>query len=384
MSERIVNTIEDLYQMLDAAIQLEHATIPPYLTALYSIYPETNIEAAATIRAVLVEEMLHMTLSANVLNALGRHPNLLSDGFVPAFPTYLPDGERDFQVSISCFSADTLETFLKIERPGMLQQNTQSGGPKGCVTRADHSKFNLDAIKPLKSSTYSFYSIGDFYDAIIDGIEFLEAQANECGETIFIGDPKFQVSNKYYYSGGGSVVEVTDKASAIRALELVIEQGEGLSKEIFDSEGEISHYYRFEQLKFGRYYQLGDEPGKPTGPKFDVDYDKVYPIKSNPKLADLPDNSALLKAAQDFNQNYRKFLVTINAAFSGQQNLLLGAVCGMFKLKEYASQLIRNPIPTNPQLHAGPTFEIEEGMVGSSSRSQTVTQGNHERKEAVQ
>ncbi len=30
---------------LHAAMQLEHATIPPYLTALYSIHPGTNSDA---------------------------------------------------------------------------------------------------------------------------------------------------------------------------------------------------------------------------------------------------------------------------------------------------------------------------------------------------
>ncbi|MDK1289876.1 ferritin-like domain-containing protein [Pseudoalteromonas umbrosa] len=372
MNERIINTIDDLYQMLDAAIQLEHATIPPYLTALYSIHPETNLEATAVIRAVLVEEMLHMTLSANVLNALGRHPNVLSEGFMPSFPTYLPDGEKDFQVSIAAFTPETLETFLNIERPSKPPKNTSSTCPNGCITRANHARFHLDAIKPLKSPTYSFYSIGDFYDAIIDGIKFLETQARECGETIFIGDPKYQVSNKYYYSGGGEVIEVMDEKSAIAALNLIKEQGEGKAElgedtenQEFDSEGELSHYYRFKQLQFGRYYQKGDRPSNPTGAKFEVDFSKVYPIKTNPKLSDFAENPTLLKAAKDFNHSYHEFLGIINDAFSGHQNLLLGAVCDMFRLKEFASQLIRNPISIEPNMHAGPTFEIDASSRGS-------------------
>ncbi len=358
MNNRIVNNIDDLYQMLDAAIQLEHATIPPYLTALYSIHPETNIEATQTIRAVLVEEMLHMTLSSNVLNALGKHPDLVADGFVPDFPTYLPDGETDFQVGIAKFSPCTLDTFLKIERPAKKPEHLKTSELQGCIARDNHHNFQLKAIKPLQSPTYSFYSIGEFYDAIMAGIELLETEAQLKGETIFIGDPKFQVSNKYYYSGGGNVVEVTDKASAFKALELIKEQGEGHGHEIFDSEGEISHYYRFEQLQMGQFYALGDKPGQPSGEKFEVDYDKVYPIMCNPKLSDFPEDSLLLKAAQDFNHSYQGFLALVNKAFCGQQDLLLGAVCDMFRLKEHATQLIRNPIPNKPECNGGPTFEM--------------------------
>ncbi|WP_440906208.1 ferritin-like domain-containing protein [Catenovulum sp. SX2] len=358
MNNRIINNIDDLYQMLDAAIQLEHATIPPYLTALYSIHPETNIEATQVIRAVLVEEMLHMTLSANVLNALGKHPDLTAEGFVPDFPTYLPDGEKDFQVSIDKFSPDTLDTFLNIERPSKQPPDCGCTELKGCIVRSNHHKFQLKAVKPLKSATYSFYSIGDFYDAIIEGIEYLEEQAQQQGKTIFIGDVKFQVSNKYYYSGGGNVVVVTDKDSAIQALDLIKDQGEGHCQQIFDPQGEIAHYYRFEQLKLGQFYQLGDEPGKPTGEKFAVDYKAVYPVKQNPKMKDFPQESLLYQAAQKFNYSYFGFLGLVNQAFRGQQDLLLGAVCDMFRLKEHATQLIRNPIPNDPNHNGGPTFEM--------------------------
>jgi len=376
MNNRIINNIEELYQMLDAAIQLEHATIPPYLTALYSIHPETNIEATQTIRAVLVEEMLHMTLSANVLNALGKHPDLVAKDFVPDFPTYLPDGETDFKVSIEKFSPTTLTTFLKIERPSKTPKEADCSELKGCIIRNNHHIFSLKAIKPLQSSTYSFYSIGDFYDAIMEGIEYLEERAKQKGETIFIGELKFQVSNKYYYSGGGNIVEVTDKASAFKALELIKEQGEGHCNEIFDAQGEISHYYRFEQLKLGQFYLLGDEPGQPSGEKFTVDYSKVYPIKLNPKLKDFPEGSLLLKAAQEFNYSYQGFLALVNAAYSGQQNLLLGAVCDMFRLKEHATQLIRNPIPNDNINNGGPTFEMtyvkQEQDTAKTSVAETV------------
>ena len=108
MSSPHITTREQLHQYLYAALQLEHATIPPYLTALYSIRPGTNADAYHVLRVTAVEEMLHLTLAANVLNAVGGTPDLTQPGFVPEYPAYLPDGETDFAVSRRRFSREAL------------------------------------------------------------------------------------------------------------------------------------------------------------------------------------------------------------------------------------------------------------------------------------
>src|SRR5215212_10004675 len=98
-----ITTIEQLHRYLYAALQLEHATIPPYLTGLYSLHPQTNSAAQHILRVVAVEEMLHLSLAANVLNAVGGTPDLTGADFVPQYPTYLPDGEQDFTVDLQPF-----------------------------------------------------------------------------------------------------------------------------------------------------------------------------------------------------------------------------------------------------------------------------------------
>ena len=50
---------------------MEHSTIPPYLWALYSIVPGRNSEAVEALSTVVVEEVLHLTLAANLPNAVG-------------------------------------------------------------------------------------------------------------------------------------------------------------------------------------------------------------------------------------------------------------------------------------------------------------------------
>ena len=64
-------TIEYVQLLLQEALQVEHGTIPLYLTTLYSMYNQSSFEAN-TIRGVVMEEMLHMVQAANVLNAIGE------------------------------------------------------------------------------------------------------------------------------------------------------------------------------------------------------------------------------------------------------------------------------------------------------------------------
>ena len=42
-----IQTIKELQYYLKVAMQLEHATIPPYLIALYSIKPNANLDATS-------------------------------------------------------------------------------------------------------------------------------------------------------------------------------------------------------------------------------------------------------------------------------------------------------------------------------------------------
>lgn len=349
MSLHQIADIEELKRHLQAAVQLEHGTIPPYLTALYSIHPGTNPDAYHVIRAVAVEEMLHLTLAANILNAVGGQPDLSGPGFVPTYPAYLPDGETDFQVDLLPFSKAAIECFLKIERPA-----SAAGEGVQTVTRK-RKEGALRAAHVHDDSDEHFYSIGEFYQAIEQGLDRLHAQM---GDAMFCGDPALQVTPDYYYSGGGDVVAVTDLASAKEAIRLISEQGEGLGGAIYDYEDEIAHYYRFEQLLLGRYYRPGDEAGKPSGGQVDVDWDAAYPIRKNARIADYPEGSELREAAIAFNRRYKEFLDLLTRSFRGEPALLIAAVGGMFEIKELCYRLMRQPIDGRAGEHAAPTFEI--------------------------
>ena len=351
MTSPRINSLEDLYQYLHAAMQLEHATIPPYLTALYSMHPNTNLDAFHVIRVVAVEEMLHLTLVANILNAVGGTPDLTQPDFVPTYPAFLPDGEADFQVDLQPFSQDAVSTFLKIERPDGAPDEDSRIVP---TDRPPHQCF----ASPPGASGMRFYSIGDFYQEIERGLEYLQGEMAKEGKDLFVGDPARQVTPDYYYSGGGEVIAVIDMESAAAAIRLISEQGEGFGGGIYDMEAELAHYYRFQQLVEGQYYRKGDKADHPTGPHLRVDWEAVYPVKKNARLEDYPDDSEVFAAAVGFNRSYADFLGLLTQAYTGRPELLIDAVAGMFRIKEAMTALMRHPIPGTNAVNAGPTFEM--------------------------
>ncbi len=358
-----IKTIDDLKGYLYRAMQLEHATIPTYLTALYSLHPQTNSDAYHAIRVVVVEEMLHLTIAANLMNSIGGKVDLTQDGFLPPFPTYLPDGEDDFEVGLACFSPSTLDTFLSIERP--------DPAPDKGSRRVKHTnKAHSTLASALDDEDLRFYSIGDFYEEIEEGFRALH---EELGDALFCGDESWQAGPEVYYSGGGKLRKVTDLESALASMELIKGQGEGNLDEPYDVQGELAHYYRFEQLKLGRYYQPGDEAHEPSGPPLEVDWSAVYPTLTNPRIERYAEDPELHEAAHDFNATYFGFLELLTKAFSGEPKLLLDAVPYMFRLRDGVNLLIRNPLPGSDAAtdsaafepesgpaHAAPTFEFSE------------------------
>src|SRR3954463_797430 len=108
-----IATLDDLREHLQWAIELEHATLPPYLCALYSLDPETNPEAIKAVGGVFVEEMLHLALAANLLNAVGGHPRLDTPRMLPPYPRRLPHGDPSLELSLLPFGPEALDMFLR-------------------------------------------------------------------------------------------------------------------------------------------------------------------------------------------------------------------------------------------------------------------------------
>src|SRR5438552_5733226 len=75
-----------LQESLQSAIRLEFSTVPPYLCAEWSINDQAD-PVAGMIHTIVIQEMLHMGLAANMLVAIGGKPVMTRSDFAPNFPT---------------------------------------------------------------------------------------------------------------------------------------------------------------------------------------------------------------------------------------------------------------------------------------------------------
>lgn len=120
-------SVEHLRQDLQSALELEHSTIPPYLTALASIKFSYNLEVQGILKEVIIQEMMHMALVANILNAIGGQPSLYSKEFIPRFPSRLPGGvQPDLIVPIEKVSLALIRNILKIEQTELEKRRVSS------------------------------------------------------------------------------------------------------------------------------------------------------------------------------------------------------------------------------------------------------------------
>jgi hypothetical protein len=291
------------------------------------------------VSGVFVEEMIHLALAANLLNAVGGRPRLDGPHMLPPHPRTLPHGGPSLQLSLVPFGPEALEMFLRLEQPA------KPGAP-------------------AESDDYD--TIGQFYDAIEDGLRRLCAELGE--RAVFSGDPTRQVTAAHFSHTAGKLAAVTDLASALAALEEIVEQGEGTSRgEVWDGDqdpfhpdrDEVSHYYRFRELTLGRRYRRGDTPlSGPTGEKVTVDYAGVRPVRPNPRMADHPEGSPVRTAQEEFNRAYRGLLQQLEQAFDGSPDTLRPATRTMYALKAKAQALMA--MPDGEGTTAGPTFEYVE------------------------
>ena len=346
-----IATLDELRQHLQWAIELEHATLPPYLCALYSLDPQRNPDADAVISGVFVEEMLHLALAANILNAIGGRPRLDTPTMLPPHPRPMPHGDRSLELSLLPFGPQALEMFLRIERPA---------APSA----------------PAEPDRYE--TIKQFYDAIEDGLRRVCARLGE--PAVFCGDPARQVGAAHFRHSAGRLVAVDSLATALEALEEIVEQGEGSGPDdVWDGDAdvvhpgrpEVAHYYRFQELKLGQRYQPGDTSRSgPTGEPISVDFDGVHPMRDNPRLADHPPGHQIRAAQQEFNDTYCSLLAQLEKAFDGSPEVLAAATRTMFAVRAQAQALMQMPDGTGRT--AGPSFDYVAPEHRRSAREELV------------
>ena len=297
---RIENRAQLIYLLTEAA-ELEHGIMCCYLFSAFSIKKDvsegvTEDQLAAmnrwrrTILSVATDEMTHMALACNLLTSVGgkphtRRPNL------PSSPRAYPP---TFKLGLLPFNKESLESFIFLERPEAEHEEAVD------MTGTNDTPSSLVFFNDIFSSERQYTTMGHLYRGIEDGFKYLAQKYGE--EGLFVGPTGAQIAKSYF--GLSSLNPVTDLASAVAAIQGIVEQGEGAS-----GDNENSHYGRF--LAMGNEYDqlLADDP----------DFTPGRPVVENP-YAILPQDVEDLSSVNLLDD---RISVHIGSLFDGCYELLM-------------------------------------------------------------
>jgi hypothetical protein len=220
----VIEHREALLYMLCEAAELEHGLMCEYLFAAFSLKQRldeglTPDQLNATERwrrailAVAGQEMMHLALVSNLLLALGMSAHLVRPN-LPHAARHYPPGVT---VALLPFGETAIRHFLFLERPeGMAIDDAEGlAASKHAVPLLDP-----DAIAPVLQS---FATVGHLYRSIEAGLRHLVEKWGP--GKVFVGPAEAQARPEHFRWPG--LVPVTDLDSAVRAIETIVEQGEG-------------------------------------------------------------------------------------------------------------------------------------------------------------
>jgi hypothetical protein len=217
---------EALIYTLGKAAELEHLVMLQYIFAASSLKqrveegltPET-LAAVQRWRKTLLEisqqEMLHLALVQNLLTAVGAAPRLTRPNFpMPAYA--YPAGVR---IELVPFGEAALRHFAFLERP----EGIDVEDAEGFEAMAEAIPLPHDGPDGIVPSLQEFDTIGQLYRSIQAGLDYLAGRLGP--ERLFVGPPDAQATEEHFR--WPELVAVTDLETARRAIDTIVEQGEG-------------------------------------------------------------------------------------------------------------------------------------------------------------
>lgn len=313
-----IETIAQLHASLRLALQIELATIPPYLYAIYSIADRSS-HAALLIRSIVAEEMLHAALVGNIMLAVGANPNFANSDLIPVFPMMLPHHEPPLELGLHpCSETLITDVFMRLEQP----------------ETAD-----------LPETAEGFLSLGQFYHSLEKGLAHLSR------ETDLFATPQIesQVAGNAYSpvrldsAESGELHAVYDLATALDATEIIVHQGEGLTTSRWADPGhhELTHYYKLLQISEGT---------SPLG--------AILPLPTDPRTSHYPEN--LQSVSHLFNAAYRYLFRVLDHLFSAREDKE-SAIGDLYTLMNVVLSTTAHFLTSQVIGHglcAAPTFEL--------------------------
>jgi hypothetical protein len=208
-----IRTRSDLLKLLCEAAELEHGIACSYLYAALSLKREISEGGitwdeqqkirrwAAQLYFIASQEMLHLALVWNVTTAIGGTPYYLRPNF-PQNTKYYP---LNVPIELEPFGLRSLRRFILYEHP---QQ-----APPGLDVK------EMLGLPGDDAENIEFGSVGELYALIESGIR------NIGEKELFIGSPTQQMTTDLVHFP--DLIAVKDRASALKAIQEITEQGEG-------------------------------------------------------------------------------------------------------------------------------------------------------------
>jgi hypothetical protein len=340
-----LTSVDDARSMLQTAIGVELGTLPPYLYALYSIPPGTNPQAEQVIRSVAVQEMIHLCLDCNILNALGGTPVVHPQKYPGPLPGDIGPHGTPLTIHLYPFSREALQQAMAIEQP--------ENPPNIPVV-------TLAAAAPASKAV----TIGQYYAALDRFLGTLPDTSWIPGRNQIVDDQFFP----------GRLFAVSNYGNAHRAISTIVSEGEGTEKGTtfnpLDFEDEVAHYFRFGEIYHDRVLTKTDSPeGYAWGPqRLGVNWAGVYPAIPDPGLHDFTTEPAEARAAQNAcNHAFSGLVKTLQSTVRSGENGIakpdgsLGqAVRAMYALRMAALHAFTVPLADTSKV-AGPAFQYIPG-----------------------
>jgi hypothetical protein len=352
----VIEHRDALVYMLNEAAEIEHAICCQYLFAAFGLKTSTEEGLTErqlrfvdgwkrTILEIAAQEMLHMATVNNLLASLGAAPRVGRPN-LPRQGRHYPPG---VQFALVPFSETALRHFLFLERPEGINLADAEG------FESLHEAEPIMNAEDIVPRPQDFSTIGYLYRSIEDGFRRLVERHGE--EWVFIGDHRSQARPETFR--WKELVPVHDLASALEAVDVVVEQGEGPRGDWKDA-----HYGRL-LVVLGEFLTLKreDKSFEPSRPVIAANCRQPVDARDTPLIGD-----PITAAAMDvFNVSYEVLLYLLARYFAhghetDEQLETLADVAVELMItviKPLGEALTRLPVGSEyPGRNAGPSFEV--------------------------
>ena len=352
----VIEHREPLIYMLCAAAELEHALMCEYLFAAFTLkrsvdegLTQDQLDAVERWRSAILmvakQEMLHLAINSNLITSLGASPHL-SRPNLPQPARHYPAGVR---LTLLPFGEQALRHFLYLERPEGLDIDDADG------LAAVDSAVPVMGEEEIAPHLQEFQTVGHLYRSIEAGFRHLSEKWGE--DKLFIGPLESQARGELF---GWSQLQPIDSCdAAVRAIESIVEQGEGPR-----GNWRNAHFGRFLRVLDEYLEMLAADPdlevARPVLPAL------VHAPESGEEV-DLITDPRTARIAELGNVAYEvllqllyRLLCHVDETDQQMQTLSNVSVGLMFEVIEPLGEIVTTlPVgPTHPGRTAGPSFEL--------------------------